>query len=109
MEINRDFVRGCTSLFILSLLNQEGSLYGYQITKLIKEKTENMLDYKEGTLYPALYKLEQELCIKSEYTEVNGRKRRNYTITEKGMRQLAVKEKEWHTVTKLVNGVIKYA
>jgi PadR family transcriptional regulator, regulatory protein PadR len=109
MEINRDFVRGCTSLLILSLLHKEGSLYGYQITKLIKERTENVLDYKEGTLYPALYKLEQELFIKSEYAEVNGRKRRYYLITEKGIKQLEVKEKEWYTVIKLVNGVIRYA
>lgn len=109
MEVNRDLVRGSTSLLILSLLNQEGDLYGYRITKLIKEKTENILDFKEGTLYPALYKLEENKWIKSKISEVNGRKRKYYRITDQGIKHLEILQREWVNFNKLVNGVIGYA
>lgn len=109
MDINRDLIRGSLSLLILSLLNQEGDLYGYLITKLIKEKTENILDFREGTLYPALYKLEENNLIKSKTFEVNGRKRKYYSITDKGIKELEIKKGEFVKFNTLVKGVIGYA
>ncbi|BCJ87451.1 PadR family transcriptional regulator [Effusibacillus dendaii] len=109
MEIDRDFIRGSTALLILSLLEREGELYGYQITKLIKDRTEGILDFKEGTLYPALYKLEEDAFITSEWIDTTGRKRRYYRITAKGKERLSQKKKEWNVFTRLVNGVIDYA
>jgi len=106
LEIDRDLVRGSTSLLILSLLNQEGDLYGYLIIQLIKERTENILDFKEGTLYPALYRLEENKWIESKTLEVNGRKRKYYSITDNGIKQLEIKQREWINFNKLVNGVI---
>jgi len=106
MEIDRDLVRGSTSMLILSLLHEEGALYGYQITKLIKERSEGLLDFKEGTLYPALYRLEDEGAITSEWIAKDSRKRRYYRITSKGMERLEQKKREWRTFIGSIRGVM---
>ncbi|WP_438435369.1 helix-turn-helix transcriptional regulator [Gorillibacterium sp. sgz500922] len=107
--IDREIVKGSTALLILSLLHREGRLYGYQISKLIQERSDNVLSYKDGTLYPALYKLEEDGLIQSEWTEVNGRKRKYYDITPNGRGELRSKEEEWKLFTKSMGSVLGHA
>lgn len=107
--MDRDLIRGSISLLILSLLKQEGPLYGYQITKLLRERSDEEISLKEGTLYPALYKLEEAALIKSEWKEINGRKRRYYQITSRGIKKLEQKKQEWNLFKKIISGVVDYA
>lgn len=104
--IDREMVKGSTAVLILSLLHREGRLYGYQISKLIQERSDNILSYKEGTLYPALHKLEEEKLIQSEWVEVNGRKRKYYEITPQGREELRTKVEEWHLFMKSMGSVL---
>ncbi|MEW9700586.1 PadR family transcriptional regulator [Paenibacillus sp. SI8] len=95
MSIESDLLRGSSAMLVLSLLKQEGNLYGYQIIQLLQEKSGDVLLLKEGTLYPVLYKLEEEELVSSHWMEINGRKRRYYQITPEGLKALDQKEKKW--------------
>lgn len=107
--MDRDLIRGSIALLILSLLKKEGPLYGYQITKLIQERSNSEINLKEGTLYPALYKLEEAALIESEWMEINGRKRRYYKITSKGLKEVEQKKREWDLFKKIISGVVDFA
>jgi DNA-binding PadR family transcriptional regulator len=83
-EINR----GISTLCILSIIRNtlKQGIHGYQISKNLNEQTKEMLVIEEGTLYPILRKLEREGLIESQREEVDGRLRKNYSITENGLK-----------------------
>jgi len=83
-EINRGISTLCI-LVIIKNAGEEGT-YGYQILKDLKDETKNLLVIEEGTLYPLLRKLEKEKFIASKRLEVDGRLRKNYFITENGLK-----------------------
>ena len=64
MNIDRELLRGSTNLLVLSVLEKE-NLYGYQMIKKLKMKSENVFEFQEGTLYPILHKLEADGAISS--------------------------------------------
>ncbi|MFB9326541.1 PadR family transcriptional regulator [Paenibacillus aurantiacus] len=104
MLFNREMIKGSTSMLIMSLLYKEGPLYGYQIAKLIDERSDHELSFKEGTLYPALYKLEEEGMLVTEWKVVEGRKRRYYALTPAGREDFLKRQNEWFS---LINSVKK--
>ena len=79
-----------------------------QIIKMIEMESEDVFSLNEGTLYPILHSLEAEKCLEAYWCEAEGRKRKYYKITSKGLEELAGKEKEWNTfstaVTKVLGG-----
>ncbi|MGB1288324.1 MAG: PadR family transcriptional regulator [Aggregatilineales bacterium] len=98
-------IKGSLPLLILYALSKE-NLHGYAIAKQIKEQSEGVLDFKEGTLYPTLHKL-KKLGFINTYSEVEkGRKRHYYHLTEKGKQELAAKLAEWHQFTGAVNNIL---
>ncbi|MBM0066491.1 PadR family transcriptional regulator [Alkalicoccobacillus gibsonii] len=100
---NRELLKGSTSLLVLQLLDKE-DMYGYQLVKEMKKQSEETLEVKEGTLYPALHKLEEKACIKSYWKEQDrGPARKYYAITDEGRSVLSVKTKEWNSFVKMVN------
>ncbi len=102
MTIDKELLKGSTSMLILKLL-ESGDMYGYQMTKELDRKSENTFTLKEGTLYPILHSLESTGMIEAYWEETDSsRKRKYYKITKKGKKLLAEKEAEW---TKYVNGV----
>lgn len=106
MKINKELMKGSTSILILSLLENE-DMYGYQITQALKKKSEDVFELKEGTLYPMLHGLENEGAIESYWLDAdNGKRRKYYKITSAGKRLLKQKKDEWHTYSKAVNSVI---
>ncbi len=106
MKINKELMKGSTSILILSLLNKE-DMYGYQITHELKKRSENIFELKEGTLYPMLHALENEKAIESYWFDAdNGKRRRYYKITKTGRNLLVDKKAEWQIYTKAVNSVI---
>lgn len=92
-------------LLILAVLERQPE-HGYAIAQAIKARSEGLLDAKEGTLYPALHTLEAEALIESQETEVAGRVRREYRLTEKGEKALAGARGDWERQVRAVGAVI---
>ncbi len=106
MKINKELMKGSTSILILSLLEKK-DMYGYQIIQELKEQSENIFELKEGTLYPMLHGLENENAIVSYWFDAdNGKRRKYYQITSAGKRLLIEKKREWQTYSKAVNRVL---
>ena len=98
-------LKGTLPTLILEALLSAPS-HGYRIAQQIKERSEGVLDFKEGTLYPALHKLESEGLIQS-YEEVeNGRQRRYYRITKAGRETLARDRAEWLQLSRAVTTIL---
>ena len=106
MKINKELLKGSTTVLILSLLNRK-DMYGYEMIKEMEERSKNIFSFKEGTLYPILHSLENESYIESYWDSSNGnRKRKYYKITSAGKKVLLEKEKEWKLFSSTVNNVL---
>lgn len=105
MDIKKELTKGSSSLLVLSVLESE-DLYGYLIIKRITEKSENVFMFKEGTLYPILHNFEQDGYLKSYWVECDGRNRKYYHITKKGLHALKESKKEWEKYSSAVGKVI---
>jgi PadR family transcriptional regulator, regulatory protein PadR len=100
--------KGALPPLILEALVHEPS-HGYRIAQGIKERSKGVLDFKEGTLYPALHKLENEGLVES-YEEVeNGRARRYYRITKSGRAILAKDRAQWRELSRAVTMILEGA
>ncbi len=107
MSITSDVIRGHTEPIILSHLIDNDS-YGYQINKEIMEKTNNLYELKEATLYSAFRRLEQaELIISYWGNEEVGARRRYYAITEKGRKVYEEYKKDWETTKAIIDKLLK--
>lgn len=100
-----DIVRGHLDLLVLATIEQ-GSTYGYAIAEQLRLRSDGAFDLAEGTLYPALYRLEDAGLLKSHWTRVNGRRRRVYKLTRRGRAALASKAREWTTFSHAVAQVV---
>jgi transcriptional regulator len=101
-------LKGTLPTLILQVLNREPN-HGYRIAQQIKATSKGVLDFKEGTLYPALHKLENEGQIESYEQVEKGRTRRYYRLTEKGHRTLEKEREEWKQVSKAVSFILEDA
>ena len=100
--------RGALPTLILEAVEQEPS-HGYRIAQRIKERSRGVLDFKEGTLYPALHKLENEGLVASLEEIENGRPRRYYRITKPGRAVLAKDRAEWRKLSRAVTLILEEA
>ncbi|MEA4973482.1 hypothetical protein SDC9_119305 [bioreactor metagenome] len=106
MEIDKGLIGGSTVLMLLVLLN-ERDMYGYEIIKELKDRSDNTFEFKEGTLYPVLHRMENAGVVKSYRKEAeNGKTRKYYAMTAKGIRLLADERKQWQAFTMSVDKVI---
>ena len=95
-----------TRLLVLTLLSGE-DMYGYQIITELARRSENTFEMKEGTLYPVLHGLEKDRLVTArEAVTEQGRTRRYYAVTERGLRALEEKEKEWRTFSRAVTAIL---
>jgi transcriptional regulator len=101
-------LQGSLNLLILKTLSR-GSLHGYGITNNIQQISGEILQVEEGSLYPALHRMEQEGWIASEWaTSDTNRRVRYYKLTAKGKRQLAREENDWKQITAAVTRVLNF-
>src|SRR5580704_14909163 len=100
--------KGTLATLILQNLSR-GSNHGYRIAQDIKEHSKGVLDFKEGTLYPALHGLEAKGLIVSQNAQENGRTRCYYKLTEKGKKALAGQKKEWLRFSNAVDLMLQEA
>lgn len=105
MGINKELLKGSTVILLLTVLNKR-EMYGYELIKEIEQSSDGVFVMKEGTLYPILHTLEAEGWLESYWSQVDGRKRKYYRITERGKDQLHVKTKEWITFRTAIDTVI---
>jgi transcriptional regulator len=97
--------KGTLPVLILEALAHEPS-HGYRIAQEIKDRSQGVLDFKEGTLYPALHKLENEGSVESFEDIENGRSRRYYRITKAGRGILAKDRAEWRELSQAVTMIL---
>jgi PadR family transcriptional regulator, regulatory protein PadR len=102
-----DVLQGTLALLVLKTLAR-GSMHGYGITRHIQLVSKDILRVEEGSLYPALHRMEQEGWITAEWgiTE-NNRRARYYQLTAKGRKQLAEEEKNWARLAQAVAHVLQ--
>ena len=95
MNINKELVGASTGLLILTVLSHRPN-YGYEIVHKVNEAAEGFFTWQEGTIYPALRKLEKDELLHSQWEEAeNGKSRKYYYITAKGRELLKKGTKEW--------------
>jgi PadR family transcriptional regulator, regulatory protein PadR len=97
--------KGTLPTLILEALAHE-PCYGYRIAQQIKERSQGVLDFKEGTLYPALHKLENESLVESYEGVEKGRPRRYYRITKSGRKVLSRDRAEWRQLSQAVTLIL---
>jgi transcriptional regulator len=102
-----NFRGGLTTLILQNL--SKGPNHGYKIAQEIKQKSKGVLDFKEGTLYPALHGLEAKELIESYEQEESGRTRCYYRLTQKGKKALAKQRAEWTQFSDAVSLILKEA
>src|SRR5215475_8416298 len=105
-----DILQGTLVLLVLRTLAEGGKMHGYAITSDIQRISNHLLRVEEGSLYPALHRMEQEGWVRAEWgrTEKN-REARFYSLTARGRRQLAEEEESWDRLTAGVGKVLRYA
>ena len=109
-KTRNDILQGTLQLLILKTLASRGRLHGYAIKARIHEVSNELLRVEEGSLYPALHRMEDEGWIRAEW-DVTEKKRdaRFYSLTPKGRKQLAEEEEHWSRLTEFVRRVMRYA
>jgi len=106
MKINKELIKGSTTILILSLLARK-QLYGYEMIKEIEKRSSGVFSFKEGTIYPILHSLESEGMIESYWDDnESSRKRKYYRITCKGKLCLKEKQQEWTVFRSAVDRVL---
>ena len=105
-----DILQGTLVLLILKTLDSHPRLHGYAITSHVQRVSDNLLRVEEGSLYPALHRMEQEGWVRADWgkTEKN-RDARFYSLTDAGRKQLAHEQESWARLTEGVARVISFA
>jgi transcriptional regulator len=105
-----DILQGTLVLLVLRTLASNKRMHGYAITTHIQRTSADLLRVEEGSLYPALHRMEQHGWVRSEWgTTEKNREARFYALTAKGRRQLAQEEESWIRLTQGVGRVLRHA
>src|SRR5450755_656070 len=103
-----DSLQGSLDLLVLKILSRRPRLHGYAIMSAIKDTSGDVLRAEEGSLYPALHRMEEAGWIRAQWvTKDTGRRARIYELTVAGKRQLETEESRWQAVTAAVNRVLR--
>ncbi len=103
-----DSLQGSLDLLVLKLLERQPRLHGYAIMSAIQDRSGEVLRVEEGSLYPALHRMEEAGWIRAAWiTKDTGRRARVYELTATGQKQLAAEESRWQAVTAAVNRVLR--
>lgn len=105
-----DSLNGSIDLLVLKILSRRGPLHGYGIALQIQEISEEALRVEEGSLYPALHRMEEAGMVRAEWAMTDsGRRARHYQISPAGKKQLALEEQRWQVVSSGVARILKFA
>jgi PadR family transcriptional regulator, regulatory protein PadR len=103
-----DALQGSLDLLVLKILSRRPGLHGYAIMSAIQETSGDVLRAEEGSVYPALHRMEEAGWIKAKWIiKDSGRRARIYDLTAAGKKQLAAEQSRWESVTAAVNRVLR--
>ncbi len=103
--MNPETLKGHLDLLLLAAV-ETAPAHGYAIAEALRARSGKTFDLPEGTLYPALHRLERAALLVSRWSEQNGRRRRVYQLTAKGHRALAKRQSEWTTFAQAMDAVV---
>jgi DNA-binding PadR family transcriptional regulator len=98
-------VKGHLDMLLLAVLRR-GPQHGYAVIAGLRERSDGQFDLPEGTVYPALHKLEASGLVASEWSDGGGRRRRVYSLTAEGRKELAAQRREWTIFAGGVDAVV---
>jgi len=105
-----DALQGSLDLLVLKILSRRGPLHGYAIMTAIEQISSDVLRVEEGSLYPALHRMEEGGLVRAKWIDKeNGRRARSYELTARGRKQVEAEEARWMAVTGAVQRVLKLA
>jgi transcriptional regulator len=103
-----DSLQGSLDLLVLKILSRRPGLHGYAIMSAIQDMSSEALRVEEGSLYPALHRMEESGWIRARWlTKDSGRRVRVYELSASGRKQLAAEESRWQVVTSAVNRILR--
>lgn len=109
MSFDRELLKGSTSLLIFRLLS-ERDMYGYEIIQEAARRSDNVFEFREGTLYPALHQLHKRGYLRSDWrVGETGKQRKYYGLTASGRKAARRGEEDWILFTKTVNAILAKA
>ena len=107
MTKKNELIKGSTDSLLLCLLGQQ-PMYGYQIIRELEDRSQGYFKYKEGTLYPALHRLEKSGLLSARWQGASGgRQRRYYYLTDKGRTMLVERRSQWVDFLAAMNTIIQ--
>lgn len=106
MKKQQQLYKGSLNTIIMKLLEQNGKMYGYEITQKVKEITQGEMNITEGALYPALHKLEAEGFLDVEMDKVDGRVRKYYKLTESGVTETVSRMEELENFIRNMQNIV---
>ncbi len=107
MKLWQDLMKGSIDSLLLCLLAEQ-TMYGYQIIKELSKRSQGYFKFKEGTLYPALHRLETRGLVESKWKLLpSGRQRKYYHLTDKGYEVIGEKRGQWEEFTMAVSKIIQ--
>ena len=106
--MGRDQVRGHLDLLLLTVLSR-GPAHGYAIIASLRRHSDEAVDLPEGTVYPALQRLERDGLVQSRWDDGGPRRRRSYAITAAGTAALAQRRSEWQVFSSGVQALLRWA
>ena len=108
MKPKSDVLQGTLDLLVLKTLDTMGRMHGYGIAQRIQQISQDVLQLNQGTLYPALLRLEQQGWLRAEWgVSENNRKARYYSITRSGKKQLAEERAEWNRMSEAIERLLE--
>ena len=96
---------GAVEMLMLEVISY-GPTYGYEIAQTVGNRSKGYFELKEGSLYPALHRLESQKLVKTSWQEVEGRRRKYYELTAAGSKVLAAKKSDWKSFAEGIQGVL---
>jgi PadR family transcriptional regulator len=107
-EAKKDVLPGTLGLLVLKTLDSMGPMHGFGIARRIEQISQNLLFMNQGTLYPALLRLQQKGWISAKWgTSENNRRARYYSLTKAGRRQLAVETESWEQTVAMMSRLLQ--
>jgi PadR family transcriptional regulator PadR len=103
-----DSLQGTLDLLVLKILSRRPRTHGYGIMAAVKDWSDDLLRVEEGSLYPALYRMEEAGWIRAEWIKKDtGRRARVYDLTAAGKKQLGIEESRWQSASAAINQVLR--
>jgi PadR family transcriptional regulator, regulatory protein PadR len=107
-QMDSQLLSGTLEMLILDVISHRRS-YGYEIAQEVLSRSRSYFQLTEGSLYPALHRLERQRFLSAEWERIDGRRRKYYRLTAAGKQALAAKRDEWREFARGVNGVLGVA